>query len=548
VNIIQQNESVTRIVEELKRDAALRRRRFDALSLEPRSDGASSDSNSETSHFPQLTLGSTLQDKDKSQYSLQELLAYEDLDFVHNAYQAVLKRPPEPTAVANALDGLGSSRVNKLDLLTWLVSSEEAREKRVHIQGLRLAAFFLNLSRLPLLRYVTGPVYELFHWRSNARDQRRNLRLIMARQDMIASYINENLTGQFTSLVPELDKAIRLYKEQKETYDVILERISDLSRYSEERHNETAMQRQQDLKDRTAELEQLRKVYNQYRTQVELTEKDLKREMEHLFRKYQEVKTELVYQNQRLSAVSTGHVTATRAPLAAQNKICGPATNAHDLDAFFASFDEHFRGDRQEVKRRLRAYLPTILDHKAGSSDAPILDVACGRGEWLEVLQGENLVASGVDTNSVLVAQCLELGLEVKQADLGEYLIGIPDGSLGAVSAFHIVEHLPIERLVEFLNQALRVLRSGGLLLIETPNPQNVLVGSCNFYLDPTHRKPLPSPVLKYLVESRGFLILDTLALNPSDEQPVSDDSELAQRFNEYFYGPMDYAIVARKV
>jgi O-antigen chain-terminating methyltransferase len=110
------------------------------------------------------------------------------------------------------------------------------------------------------------------------------------------------------------------------------------------------------------------------------------------------------------------------------------------------------------------------------------------------------------------------------------------------------VEHIPIEELVDFLDQALRVLRPGGLLLVETPNPTNVLVGSCNFYFDPTHRNPIPSPVLRFLIESRGFVVVSTFGLNPSDEKPIASDSELAQRFNEYFYGPMDYAIVARKV
>jgi O-antigen chain-terminating methyltransferase len=86
------------------------------------------------------------------------------------------------------------------------------------------------------------------------------------------------------------------------------------------------------------------------------------------------------------------------------------------------------------------------------------------------------------------------------------------------------------------------------LLLLETPNPQNVLVGSCNFYFDPTHRNPIPSPVLKFLVESRGFEVIEAFGLNPSDEKPVAADSEMAERFNEFFYGPMDYAIIARKL
>ena len=83
---------------------------------------------------------------------------------------------------------------------------------------------------------------------------------------------------------------------------------------------------------------------------------------------------------------------------------------------------------------------------------------------------------------------------------------------------------------------------------METPNPENVMVGSCNFYFDPTHRNPLPNAVLRFLVESRGFIVVESFGLNPSDEKPLAADSEVARRFNQYFYGPMDYAIVARKV
>ena len=547
MNIVEHNEHVTRIVDDLRQEATSRRKRLQALSLESGRVDANDRTSSTNVDFSPLNISSPLPNKSRSRFDVHELLAYEDLDFIHNAYEAILKRPPEPTAVANATDGLRSGRVDKIDLLTWLVSSAEARDKGVEIEGLPFQAFLLRLCRLPFLRYLTKPTYDFLHLRARSQSQRRNIRLLIARQNSIASYINENLVQQFSALMPKMQAAVRLSEEQKQTYDTILERISDLSRYSEERVNEAAMQRQQDVKDRTAEIEQLRKVYNQYRTQLELTEKDLKRQMEHLFRKYQEVTTELVYQNERLRTLNINPAAVSRSASALADN-SGSASPSRELDALFASFDEHFRGNREDIKRRLLTYLPRIREYKAGTSDAPILDVACGRGEWLEVLSDAKLLASGVDSNSVLVRQCRKRGLEVTQSDLFEYLSALPDNSLGAVSAFHILEHLAIEQVIAVLDQSLRVLRAGGLLLLETPNPENVLVGSCNFYLDPTHRKPLPSAVLKFLVESRGFLIIETLSLNPSDEQPVRDASEVARRFNQYFYGPMDYGIVARKV
>ena len=219
----------------------------------------------------------------------------------------------------------------------------------------------------------------------------------------------------------------------------------------------------------------------------------------------------------------------------------------HSLDAFYASFDEQFRGSRDEIKQRLKVYLPIIEKQGIGSDAMPILDVGCGRGEWLELLKGEHLSASGVDSNRVLAEQCRAQGLEVVEEDLLSYLRGLPDASMGAVTGFHIIEHLPLETLIEFLNESVRILKSGGAVIFETPNPQNVLVGSCNFYFDPTHRNPVPSQVLSFLLESRGFVGVEILKLNPSDDTPVADDSELARRFNQYFYGPMDYAAIGRK-
>jgi O-antigen chain-terminating methyltransferase len=219
----------------------------------------------------------------------------------------------------------------------------------------------------------------------------------------------------------------------------------------------------------------------------------------------------------------------------------------HTLDAFYLALEDQFRGSRAEIKDRLRIYLPFILGAGIGTDDKPILDVGCGRGEWLELLTENDLQASGIDSNRMQVAKSREFGLNVVEGDLLNHLDGIPDASLGAVTGFHIVEHLPIETLMAFLDETLRVVKPGGFVIFETPNPENVLVGSCNFYFDPTHRNPLPAPVLKFLVESRGFQDVRILKLNPSDEALVKGNTELAKRFNQYFYGPMDYAVIGRR-
>ena len=283
------------------------------------------------------------------------------------------------------------------------------------------------------------------------------------------------------------------------------------------------------------------------REHTETTSRTLKGELDRVFQKQQQVTTELVLQGERLARL----LAEARQRLPAMfdetqlRAIAGEAD--HTLDAFYASFDEQFRGSRDEIKKRMRVYLPLLKQQGIGIADMPILDAGCGRGEWLELLQEENLQGTGVDSNRVLVSQCVEQGLSAVEDDLMIYLKRLDDASLGSVTGFHIIEHLPIETLVEFLDETVRVVKPGGVVIFETPNPQNVLVGSCNFYFDPTHRNPLPSQVMKFLLESRGFVGVSVLNLNPSDDTPVADDSELARRFNQYFYGPMDYAVVGRK-
>ena len=252
----------------------------------------------------------------------------------------------------------------------------------------------------------------------------------------------------------------------------------------------------------------------------------------------------MVLQSERLATVLAEARKGLPAPFGEEQLRALAQEEDHALDAFFASFDEQFRGSRDEIKQRLRVYLPIINEAGIGTETMPVLDVGSGRGEWLELLKEERLQARGVDSNRILAEWCVDRGLEVAEADLISYMRELPDASLGAVTGFHIIEHLPIETLVEVLNQALRVLKHGGAVIFETPNPQNVLVGSCNFYFDPTHRNPLPSQVTRFLVESRGFDRVEVLNLNPSDDTPVAEDSELARRFNKYFYGPMDYAVI----
>ena len=220
----------------------------------------------------------------------------------------------------------------------------------------------------------------------------------------------------------------------------------------------------------------------------------------------------------------------------------------HLVDAFYVAFEDQFRGSREEIISRLKVYLPQIAEAKVGKEDSPILDIGCGRGEWLKLLQESGYIARGIDINRTMLEQCRARGLEAIEGDAVAYLESLADASLGAVTGFHIIEHLPFSLLIKLLNEIVRVLQPGGLVIFETPNPQNVLVGSNNFYIDPSHLNPLPSPLSKFLLEHAGLNSVEVINLNPYEDSYKVSGSELAELFNKYFYGPQDYAVVGHKL
>jgi O-antigen chain-terminating methyltransferase len=268
-----------------------------------------------------------------------------------------------------------------------------------------------------------------------------------------------------------------------------------------------------------------------------------------LEKEHTQLKTTLLWQERRLSLLlEEVRRSLPSAPMSAPQVQAVADEARHALDVLYLHFEDQFRGSREEIKDRQRTYLPLIREALEASGRAPVLDVGCGRGEWLELLREEGIAARGMDSNRVMLATCRQHGLEVDEGDLMAYLRGLPAASLSAVTGFHVVEHLPVEVLVGLLDEVVRVLRPGGVAIFETPNPQNVLVGSFTFYLDPTHRNPIPALVLKFLAEARGLCRVNALYLHPYPEAYRLQGSDVAERFNEFFYGPQDYAVVGWKV
>ena len=214
---------------------------------------------------------------------------------------------------------------------------------------------------------------------------------------------------------------------------------------------------------------------------------------------------------------------------------------------FYYRFEQRFRGSREEIKRRQSVYLPILESLKAIQLPARTLDLGCGRGEWLELMAENGFSAEGVDLDESMLQFCAEQDFVVRKVDALDCLRSIPDATLSVVTGFHIAEHLPFETLRSLIVEALRALIPGGILILETPNPENLVVGSCDFYTDPTHRAPLPPHLLAYLGEDAGFKRVKVLRLNQPPQEWYSNAPEVPSMSRLLFGVGPDYAIVTQK-
>jgi O-antigen chain-terminating methyltransferase len=220
-----------------------------------------------------------------------------------------------------------------------------------------------------------------------------------------------------------------------------------------------------------------------------------------------------------------------------------------EFERIYAAFEARFRGSRELIVQRMQAYAPLLaLVEQRLSQPWRAIDYGCGRGEWLELLRDRGWDASGVDANASMLREAAALSLRVHRGDMIDHLSAQPDQSAALLSAFHVVEHISQEALFDFVRHAARVLAPGGLLILETPNPENVAVGTSNFYLDPTHRRPIPPLLLHFIVEQAGFEAVHLVRLNGEADAPSERTAPtLEDALRPMFARAPDYAVVATR-
>lgn len=230
-----------------------------------------------------------------------------------------------------------------------------------------------------------------------------------------------------------------------------------------------------------------------------------------------------------------------------RNRIKRFADN-HLLDQFYLEFENKFRGSEEEIQKSVEFYAELFKKAKLDYQKYPILDIGCGRGELLTVLSRYSLRAKGVDLNRAMVKRSQAQGLDVSQADAVKFLSKLPQKSLGGVVGIHIIEHLPFESLLRMFRYAYAALIDDGIATFETPNPENLMVASYGFYMDPSHLHPLPAPLVQHALETVGFTDIEVIYRHDAGERNKKYADRLMADLYNKIRGPQDYTVISRKV
>lgn len=227
----------------------------------------------------------------------------------------------------------------------------------------------------------------------------------------------------------------------------------------------------------------------------------------------------------------------------------------------YIMFENKFRGTKEDITKRLYYYLNNYVLNKI-ILNSTILDLGCGRGEWLALLKENGYSPIGVDLNEKMALYCQMNDLNVISGDCIEYLNALPNNSVDLISGFQLIEHLSMMQISQLFTESARVLKSGGMIIFETPNAKNVEVSAYNFYVDPTHKHPLHEDLMEFLAKKKGFLYTEIVhwkqeeiddwwrSITSSDTTNVLDSETIrtiGETIRSNFYVAPDYALIAIK-
>ena len=460
-------------------------------------------------------------------YIWMELIQLDDEPLIRAAYPTLLGRKAENSEIQQGLMQLRSG-FDKFEVLAALRYSPQGIEHNAEVHGLRRARLKNRLRQIPVIGKLILSAYgvtliEPRHRHTNARLDllTRQNKLVQdglhAHKDLMQSQldIQQRMLNEQQKNLQDQHKALQEQQRQvQEQYTYLKSQQQALDQHHEAQHHQA-----DEFKRLVAELQQAKNV-----------QQELRARLQHLERQPRQVAV--------AADSNTSNIVATVEPQQHQSAV---------PDSFYLAFENRFRGDAATIRERQSYYLPMLEELAPLNSGLPLVDIGCGRGEWLQMLP-ERFKRIGIDLNSMNVEACHAQGLDAVQQDALIWLANQPENSVAAVTAFHVIEHLTFEQFNVLLDECQRVLAPGGVVIFETPNPENLISAATHFYTDPTHLHPLPPAFTEFLVEFKGFDDVQIHRLNPIPrEYALNEDSEVARRCDALFYGPQDYAVTASK-
>lgn len=469
------------------------------------------------------------------------ILTLDDASFVRAAYQLVLGRPVDSVGYVDVMDRLIDSE-SRINVLRSLTESTEARSKGVDpsaLLGERCAApSGQSLVNRSFFRRLASWAMRLRRAPAQISMLEVDLRRLSLRVDWLLSQ-NAALEVAGTEMAAAMNQQLRDLRADSGTAQGALELEFD----------ERLAQLQQAWEGVREGLQsRLDAVTKQYRDLAVPSEAlasearsaiDSLYQLEHrlLVDKNCLAGAELRTQCDRVSTVPE------QAP--GLSPLIGGTTDVGG-ELLYLALEEAFRGTEATIRSRFELYVRRVAVCGAGTTDNPVIDLGCGRGQWLQLLKEQGYHARGADSSTVMADLCRGKGLDVECADAVDYLSRLKPASTGMITAFQVIEHLPFEKLLQIVDLSLHALRPGGVLILETPNPENIVVATCSFYADPTRIRPIPPDLLEFLVRARGFGDIETLRLHSPEMMGQSEGHRdrigpVLDRFN----CSEDYAVTA---
>jgi len=420
-------------------------------------------------------------------YTVEDFVKYHDIDFITFAYRVILGREPDENGLNHYLDKLRRGEYTKTDILVRLRYSKEGRKRKVKILGLRKRALYSYLSSVPVVGYFVKTV-KFF----------ATIPRFMRHFNALESHVHYYL-GYVVRRIENLDNDITNVKRNFE------------SRFVE---------------------------INKTLLNLDETMQTVNRNISKLEQEVKVLKKNLTRQNIKLRNIDSNLTKLEK------NFIQTDVPQKFEIDVsleinrnrvYYSAFEEVFRGKESEIKERQRKYLKYIP--KELSNKFPVLDVGCGRGEFLELLMKEGIEGIGVDINNEEIESLKRKGFKVFNKDVVSFLKGT-DKIFSAIVSFQVIEHFSQDYLKEFLQLSYEKLTEGGVIILETVNPWNY-EAFARFYIDETHVRPIPPDTLSFILSWIGFTNIKVIFSAPLRNKKYRDE-DLKKLY-------IDYAIVGYK-